>query len=310
MRTEGLADRFRDGWYTRAGVRTNERRMAEPDLDIQKRFFPAHLVPHLGHELLRDLAPEAHRFLDAQHLYQWLSFTTHFEVTVVNRATQRIAEGDSGLQLPVHSRMSAFQIYIDEGYHSLYNLDVRDQLEMRSGIPALPFDFEPFLSQLDDVGAALPRYRRLVELLQVVVFETLITSILVDIPGDRSVIDLVRDTVRDHAVDEGRHHVYFADFFQRLWGQLDAATRQLIGPFLPELIVRSLHPNLRSHRLALTAAGFGTATVEEVLRDCYGPVATLDYIRKASARTVRLFVECDVLDEPGARDRFHELGLL
>jgi P-aminobenzoate N-oxygenase AurF len=300
-----------EAWYRRAGVRQGPRRLTEADeVEHSKLFFPVTLVPHLGHEAVMALCPAEQRYLNAQHLYQWLDFTTHFEVAVINRATLRIAEGTAGLDLPVESRMVAFQIYVDEGYHSLYNLDVRQQLERESGIPALPYDFAPFLTQLDRVVDDVPDLRRLVQLLQVVVFETLITSMLVDIPNDPTVKTLVRDTVRDHAIDEGRHHAYFATLFQELWRQLPASIRTRVAPFLPELIVRSLAPNHDSARRALLAVGLTPALAAEIVADCYSPAATIDYIRTASSKTVALFRRCGVLDVPRAADRFHDLGLL
>jgi hypothetical protein len=299
------------GWYTKAGVRAVSRRLGEDhEIEDAKLFFPNALIPHMQHEALSTLDPDQRRYLNAQHLYQWLEFTTHFEVAVVNRSCQRIAEGTAGLEVPVESRMAAFQIYIDEGYHSLYNLDVRLQLERASGIPALPFEFGPFLRQLDAVGDDLPQLRLLIQLLQVIVFETLITSLLAEIPKDQNIKTLVRDTVRDHAVDEGRHHRYFANLFGKLWQQLDPTVRITVAPFLPELIVRSLRPSLRSHRSALRHIGVPDALVADILAESYSPAATLDYIRDASARTVALFTRCGVLEVPGAADAFHHFGLL
>lgn len=300
-----------NAWYQRAGVRQTPRRFTEAEeTEHGLLFFPPELVPHLRHEALAELEPDRWRYLNAQYLYQWLDFTSHFEVAVVNRASQRIAEGTAGVEVPVESRMAAFQIYIDEGYHSLYSMDVRAQLERSSGIPALPFDFAPFLTQLDAVGDELPELRRLVQLLQVVVFETLITAILMDIPNDLRVRTLVRDTVRDHAIDEGRHHAYFSKFFAQLWQQLTPSVQATIAPFLPELIVRSLTPNIRSSELALRRIGLSESLVADILADSYSPAKTIDYIRGASFRTVALFQRCGVLAVPGAAEVFDRLGLL
>jgi hypothetical protein len=298
-------------WYRKAGVRGVPRRLSEEDETEQaKLFFPERLVPHLRHEALADLAPSLRRYLNAQHLFQWLEFTTHFEVAVVNRSCQRIAEGEVGLDVSHATRMAAFQIYIDEGYHSLYNLDVRRQLEHTSGIAALPFDFQPFLKQLDAIGDSIPELRVLIQLLQVIVFETLITSILVEIPNDQSVMTLVRDTVRDHAIDEGRHHKYFANLFTQLWQQLPASTRVKVAPFLPELVVRSLAPNVTSPRLALQEIGLPPRLIADVIADSYSVEATREYVRNASSRTVGLFKRCGVLEVAGAAAAFDGFGLL
>jgi hypothetical protein len=231
-------------------------------------------------------------------------------VSVVNRATRRIADGRSGLELPAETRLTAYQILVDEGYHSLYSLDVLEQVQQGSGITALPYDFGPFISELDAVGDEAPGHRRLIQLLQVVVFETLITSMLADIPGDASVITVVRDVVRDHAIDEGRHHAFFASFFTHLWGQLDAATRHQMALYLPKIIVRSLQPATRAAFLALRSAGFPEPAAREIVAESFSPETVLAGIRSASAKTVRLFEAHDVLDLPGVREQFAAAGLL
>jgi hypothetical protein len=267
-------------------------------------------VPHLDHPLIDPDDHRLRRYLVAQHCYQWLRFTMHFEVAVVCRATQQIADGSTGLELPVTSHLDAYKIVVDEGYHSLYSLDVQHQLATRSGIPALGYDFGPFIRGLDAVGEQMPAHRQLVQLLQVVVFETLITSILSDIPNDESVVTLVRDTVRDHAIDEGRHHAFFSAFFRRLWGQLDPGTRALVADYLPTLVVRSLRPATDPAHAALLSCGFSEAHVRDIIAESYSRARVLAGVRHAAAKTLRLFEEVGVLDFPGARDNFTGHGLI
>lgn len=297
-----------EAWYERSGVRSDPRRFAAAEHD--KDFFPEGLIPHLSHPLIDRNDHQLRRYLAAQHLYQWLQFTMHFEVSVVNRATQRIADGRSGLELPGEARLTAYRILVDECYHSLYSLDVVEQVQRTSGIRALPYDFGPFIRELDAVGKDTPNHQHLVQLLQVVVFETLITSILADIPGDESVITIVRDIVRDHAIDEGRHHAFFASFFTYLWGQLDTATRHQMAVHLPTIIARSLQPATRPAYQALRAAGFAEPAAREIVSDSYNQDTVLASIRIASAKTVRLFQAHGVLDLPGAHEQFANAGLL
>lgn len=300
-----------DAWYEKAGVRATPRRvLADDDEILTKDFFPQHLVPHLLHPEVAAQEDPLQRYLSAQHLYQWLVFTSHFEVAVVCRATQQIAQNQCGLELPNSVRLNAFKICADESYHSLYSLDVADQVEMRSGIKALGYDFRQFLTNLDAIGDGFPGYEMLIQLLQVVVFETLITSILADIPADRNVLTLVRDTVRDHVVDEGRHHAYFSAFFKHLWGQLPLSERTLVARVLPDVVLRSLQPATRPAHAALLQAGFSEDRANNVIAESYDSESVLAGIRFASAKTVALFENCGVMDLPGAREAFVTAGLL
>ncbi|TNH29644.1 diiron oxygenase [Micromonospora orduensis] len=302
--------RVLESWYEKSGVRGSPRRVVSTDDDILKDFFPRHLVTHLAHPAVAETDEVIKRYLLAQHLYQWLNFTKAFEVGVVCRATKLIAEQDCGIEVPSRVRMDAYKILVDESYHALYSVDAVEQIQTRSGIEALPYDFQPFLDNLDRIGADHPRHRRLVQLVQVFVFETLITGLLVDIPKDPNVVSLVRQIARDHAIDEGRHHVYFADFFGRLWGQLEPGDRQVVAALLPDLIIRSLQPATRSASSALREIGFSPAAARSIIAESYDQESVTAGIRSAAERTIGILEDYGVLDQPGAREGFAESGLL
>jgi hypothetical protein len=82
----------------------------------------------------------------------------------------------------------------------------------------------------------LPDEPHVARLVQVVVFETLITAVLNEVPSDQSVVSTVRSVLRDHARDEGRHHRFFAAFFHEFWAQLSPSVRSRLARVLPVLI--------------------------------------------------------------------------
>lgn len=298
-------------WYDRAGVRSGPRRRLGGELATGRLFFPPGLVPYWDHPRVRALPERRRAELLARHLFQYLGFTAQFETRVVNRATERIAGGRSGVDTGTPVRLDAYRIYVDEGYHSLYSLDIIDQISAASRIAPAPYDFAPFLSRLDHVGEqALPDEPVLAQLLQVVVFEMLITAILNDVPKDPRVLTVVRDVVRDHARDEGWHHVFFSRFFRELWAQQPAALRGRVARCLPGLIRSSLLPDLRPVRASLAAAGLAPAAVEEVVRDAYPADRVNAGIRSAARHAVRLFEEVGALSVPGGREAFEAAELL
>ncbi|AZM51937.1 hypothetical protein DMA15_04460 [Streptomyces sp. WAC 01529] len=298
-------------WYRRAGVRGGPRRRLTDELETGRTFFPTALVPYLDHPRVVELGEASRRELLARHLFQYLDFTAQFETRVVNRATERIAGNRCGVETDAEVRLDAYRIYCDEGYHSLYSFDVVQQVARASGVAPLPYDFGPFLQRLDAVGTeALPYEPALAQLLQVVVFETLITAVLSDIPKDRDVLTVVRDIVRDHAKDEGWHHVFFSHFFRELWTQESARSRGRIARCLPDLIRCSLLPDLRPVRASLAAAGLAPWVVEDVVHDSYPPASVDQGIRRASRHAVRLFEEVGAMAVPGGAEAFEAAGLL
>jgi hypothetical protein len=300
-----------DEWYEKAGVRRDPRRILDEEMDSGRVLFPSRLIPYLDHPLVGRLDSAALERLVARHTYQYFAFTAHFETRVVNRATEMLANGRLDMPAGPAMRMDAYKIYCDEAYHALYSFDVIQQLETASGVHALPYDFDPFLGELDAISdRIMPGRGSLPQLLQVVVFETLVTAILSDVPKDRTLVSLVRDTVQDHAKDEGRHHAFFSDVFRELWAGLDRELRGEVAQCLPRLIIRSLAPDMRPVRANLLAAGLTTAEAAQVQADVYQPDTLRETARQHARQSIRLFQAVGVLDLPEGIDAFNEEGLL
>lgn len=297
-------------WYDTAGVRTGVRRMFQDETQAGKVFFPARLVPYLTHDAVRALPPERHSELAVRHLYQFLLSATHLETRIVNSAAELIANNRAGLNLPMAARLDAFKVYCDEGYHALYSLDLADQVATATGIAIPEWNYGGLVDGLVHAGRLLlPEEPQLVRLLQVVVFETLITAVLNELPGDRSVVTAVRDVMRDHAKDEGRHHRFFTAFFHELWAALNLTLRARVARLLPTLIRRCLDWDVNPVRSSLRLAGLDLSTADQVVRDCYGDV-DIGRIQHICQATVRMCESAGVFDIPGAREEFAAQGLI
>lgn len=307
MTTPPQRDPFAE-WYTAAGVRSGVRRRFHDESDQGKVFFPERLVPFLDHPLLTDLSQEQRTALSLRHLYQFLISTTHMETRVVNTAAERIANGRSGVGLTSHDRLDAFKVYCDEGYHALYSLDLADQIAAATGVPVPDWDYGAFVDRLGTAAARLlPGEPVLAGLLQVVVFETLITAVLNEVPADTMVIGTVRDLMRDHARDEGRHHRFFTGFFHKLWHTLDTTHRTAVAFALPQLIHGCLAADIAPARASLALAGVGTDTLTQVVDDSLA--TDPERIRSITRSTVRMCQSAGVFDIPGAAEQFARYGL-
>ena len=300
-----------DRWHDLAGVRNGVRRIFHQEAEAGLVFFPEQLVPYLSHEAVRELPEDRRRELTVRHLYQFLLSTAHLETRVVNHGAELIANGRSGIELPMASRLDAFKVYCDEGYHALYSLDLADQIGVVTGVPVPDWDYGGFVDRLaDTVASTLPDHQRLAELLSVVVFETLITAVLHEIPHDRTVVTAVRETVRDHALDEGRHHRYFTGFFHELWRQLDTPTRACVAFALPALIRGCLLWDVAPVRSSLVLAGLDRSTAADVVHDCYGGDVGDERIRDICRASLRMCESAGVFAVPGAVEQFAAHGLI
>lgn len=298
-------------WYETAGVRSGVRRIFRDETDAGKVFFPERLVPHLAHEALAEATPEQRRALTVRYLYQFLLSTTHLETRVVNPAAEQIANARAGVELPVSARLDAFKIYCDEGYHSLYSLDLADQIARDTGIALPPCDYGQCVDRLEETAARLlPDVPALTPLLQAVLFETLIPAVLNEVPQDPTVLTVVRDLTRDHARDEGHHYRFFTAFFHHLWHQLDGDLREPVAHALPALIHACLAWDLEPLQDSLVRSGVDPATAHDVMRDCYGGDTSLDGVTSICRATVRMCQSAGVLEVPGAVEAFAAHRLL
>lgn len=297
-------------WYEQAGVRCQQRRVLDEDCERGLVPFPEKDIPYLAHEAVATLPIAERRALVTRHLYQYLLFTVHLETKVVNRGVAMLAHDDVGYPVSAKTRLDALKIYCDEGYHALYNLDIVQQIEQATGTAALPYDFQPRLDRLDrTAGRFLPEHPQLARLLQVVVFETVVTSILADVPRDPTVFRVVRTVVADHARDEVHHHAFFVRFFRDLWVHLPPTLRTTVANAIPHLIDDCIRPDLGAVHVSLSAAGLAPSLVADILHDSYPEAAVRATIRQASRHTIRLCQSVGAFDLPGAGDRLHELGL-
>lgn len=297
-------------WDSRAGVRGVPRRFLAEE-SMGKVYFSPALVPIIRHPLIEKLGPEAQREFLIYHLYSYLDFTATFEVEVVNPAAKRIALGKAGIDLPAEMLFDAFKIYCDEGYHSLYSLDVRRQLEAATGIKAIPYNFGNFLRRLNKAREAVPSHLRPVsELLRVVVFETSISATLNKIPKDEQVITIVRQVVADHADDEARHHAYFSSLFDVLWPQLSQRQKTIFGPILPQFIIKLLEPDYATIRRRLEVFDLRPEEIDQVIAESYPWPEVLASVRKTAGAALRLFARNGLLEDPQTREAFQSSELI
>ncbi|GHG93649.1 diiron oxygenase [Streptomyces lanatus] len=300
-------------WHARATVRVARRRELTP-LEDGQGFFAPELVPLASHPLiaaLREERPDVYRDVIVRHLYRYLDFTAKLEHLVVNRTVLGIAHGTIGVRVPEAMRLDAFKIYCDEAYHALFSADlagqVRELTEVSAELPRVPYfitRLERFLEETPDDLAPLT------EILFVIVSETLITAQLSDLWNDPDVAPAVRETVRDHAMDEGRHHAYFAIFLRHLWGQLTPATRRRAALRIPRLIRIFTDPDVPSIEKEITGYGFSLDEAKRIVAELFPDPAVAAYAKSVARQTVRHFESVGALDDRQVSEEFASHGLL
>ncbi|MGA4956360.1 diiron oxygenase [Streptomyces lavendulocolor] len=290
-------------WDDRASVRTKPSRPFREEHAGGDIYFPPELVPASTHPLLEEtVGPDAVREFLIHQLYAYLRFTVDLEMSAVVPVTSRISLGRSGLELPDRMRMDAFKISTDEAWHAQFSHDLIAQMESATGVRSLPGHEPAFLRRLEEVGGEIGSdLRPLSDLLFAVVSETLVSSLLSELPKDRRLPVVVREVVADHAEDEGRHHAYFKDLLFHLWPALDDRQRRVAGDLLPRLVPAFLEPDYAGLARGLFHCGLTREQVAQVIEESYPDAEVERRIREGSTATVRYFREVGALDDSATR---------
>jgi hypothetical protein len=311
--SEGQAPEYTSvltNWDSRSAVRSKPRRMFS-DGDEGRLFFSVGLTPPASHPLIVARGANAVEQLLTRRLYSYLDFTTILEQEIVNPVLLRLSRDSFGLALPEDMRFDAHRIYCDEAYHALFSVDVKRQVERRTGIAA-PVMVEPQFARviLDLKRSAPPDLRGLVELCAATVSETLISGTLTEVPRDESVVGFVREMFADHAADERTHHAYFARLIRVVWPQLDKRAQRALGPGFADLILAFLRPDRASCGHILRTMGIAAPEAGRIIEESYSEDRILAEVRHAARSTISLLREIGVLADGRAADHFGRCGLL
>jgi hypothetical protein len=300
-------------WEDLASVRRKPRRDFVPEEETSDLFFPPELYPVVLHPLVAAKGEVVVKALLLCRLYDYLDFTTELENLAVIPVATKISRGRSGLVLPAQMKADAYKIVTDEAWHAQFSHDFARQIEASTNVAHhVPEDAPApsFLRRLDELRDRLPHDVRGVEsLLFAIVSETLISGILSDIPRDTRLPFSVRELVRDHAADEGRHHQYFRAVLKHLWPALSPSERRAIGPHVPTAVYAFLEPDYEQTFRHLRGIGLTEDECTQVIAESWPADAVRRSIADAARPVVRYFAEAGALDDRRTRDSFELTGL-
>lgn len=296
-----------DSWYERSSVRSAPQRLLSR-LDAAESMFARALTPLLRSEAFLTSVDGAGRLATIQQALRYLRGTALLETRVVNDVVLNVAENGMGLHLPASMRLDAYRIYTDEAYHAQFSVELASQIVDVTGVKAVESGAPTFYSSLLALEARTdPDYRRLLRLLFVVCSETLITGSLSVASTDPAVSGPVRQALRDHASDEGRHHTYFSALLRLLWEQLDFPARRFSAWVIPELISIFCMPDFRSISAELATYGIDADDASSIVDDVF-PAELLQANATTSARhLLKLLADLGISDfDKEVHDRYED----
>ena len=268
-------------------------------------------MPGIGHQLVDKLGNDAARHLMMRKLESYNAFTEKLEYRAVMAAAIKIAQNPQAFGLSEQAGGEARLIVTDESHHAYVAIELIKRIPGFSELPLLTPSQPHFLSGLEELERSLPtEFADDLLIAFVSISETLITSILRRIPRDPRVVSAVRNTVRDHCIDEARHHSYFVYVVHQHWASSTLDRREILGPLYARLIRLFLDPDVDLCRAWLVEAGIDPNDASIILRDYYSPERVAASVRADSFPTLKLMQRVGVLDHPKARPAFVEQKLI
>jgi len=295
-------------WYTYSTV---HKPLPDFTCETGLLLFPPELVPGVGHPLVDKLGNHATRRLMMRKLESYNAFTEKLEYKAVMGASIKIAENPRAFGLSEQAGREARLIVTDESHHAYVAIELIKRIPGFSELPPLAPSQPPFLRGLEELEKSLPaEFADDLLIAFVAISETLITSILRGIPRDRRVVSAVRNTVRDHCIDEARHHSYFVYVVHQHWASSAPDRREILGPLYAKLIRLFLDPDIDLCRAWLLEAGLDAHDAAVILQDYYSPERLAASIRADSFPTLKLMERVGIMDHPTARPEFAEQKLI
>lgn len=300
-----------NSWYETAWVRGSQIDYKAPETESTGVLFSPHLVPALTHPLVVERGHEFAKTLLAHRFYTYADFTAVLEREAVNVVTHQIARKVFWTELPGFMYRGAGRIYTDEAFHAQESDEILNALVQKTGVMPKHIQRPRFMANLDLLCSNLTSTDQRLALVGFsVVSETLISAILADIPTDPSVIKTVRDYVREHAHDEGRHHAYFSQLLTLGWPGLTISQQEFLGPLLPKFIRWFLEPDLAWLRAFLNDEGFQDKAIDRLIEETYSAASITENVRTAARHSIIRFSEAGVLASTRIADCFVAEGLL
>lgn len=274
-------------WADRASVRAPIQH-ARPE-DLIGKPFSAELFPIVRHPAVEAKGELVRDMLLARRALGYLDFTEELESRCVAPAAFMLARGEADLGLGLEFRRDIYKVGVDESHHAHEAFEVRVRIAEMAGIdPLAPSARSACLDLLERRLTGIPEKERPVVIaIFTAVSETLITSVLMQVPEDQTVMPLIRNKVAEHARDEARHHSVFTQVMDALWTGWTPKEKDHYAPYFAEFMHAFLAPPLADYWHWLRAVGFLDDIAEQIVLETHGECEIASSIRASAQASVR-----------------------
>lgn len=272
-------DKIFQNWNEKSSVRSAPRRILQPE-EAHLDLFPRHLAPISQHSIIASKYADKISELLCLQLYRYLYFTINLELIIVNPNILRVSLASKEFMLSEQESLATVKMYVDEGYHALFCMDLAKQLNRITNLspnhntdPHFLKEYRRITSESSDSALAGIMFTS--------VSETLITGSLSEVAIDGSTPSSVKELMKDHARDEARHHAFFKELIWRI-GKNNPLGLQKMLHLIPESIYAFIQPDMEQLRASLLQVGVTRDDTEQILHETYPTDEITKYARNSA----------------------------
>lgn len=282
-------------WNCEACVRTRPHKYEIPagltEFTVLEDWYPRSRLPFLLHPEFREKSQNLIQRLLAEHLIYFMEYTTTLEHRIVNRAVQTLVHQDLGFKIPARMKISALQLYTDEGYHALVSYELSTRVRSIYKISSNGRDPQRIIDLEALIENETPSRRNILSILIAFVSETIIAKELATL-SKQALVPAVYEILRDHLDDEAKHSKLFSYIFLYIWRRSTAADQEYIVTSVKQILAIFFATDEVWLSQTLLSCEINSQTIDEIMRNLRrhenisqriveNAVATLHTLKKA-----------------------------
>lgn len=284
-------------WDSEACVRSRPHRYKLPkclaEMEQSQDWFPRSMLPFLSHPELSNQTPNTIQIILAKHLIYFMEYTTKLEHRIVNRAVEAMTHHDLGFNIPSSMKLSALQLYTDEGYHALIAYEISTQVQslygltQKNGDPKRITDLELLIEH------EIPERRNILSILVGFVSETIIAKEL-SLISRHSLFPAIYEMLRDHLDDEAKHSRFFSKVFLYIWKSSSPEQQDHIQKSLKSILNIFFITDTEWLSNTLSSSGISCSTITEIIQHLSSQPSISQRIASNASVTLRIMQKAGI----------------
>lgn len=219
-----------------------------------------------------------------------------------------LSRNANDLKLSEKEFLALHKMYVDEGYHALFCLDMAQQVKKITNIFPL-YDSKPsFIKELKLLGQKV-KNPKVANIIFTAVSETLITGSLTEVAKEEAVPVSISGLMKDHAKDESRHHAFFKSLIYKIFSNNSLDARSALD-FIPEAIYAFIKPDRMQLYNCLTQIGVTSSESNEIISDVYTDEVIEKSARSSAKDLLRFIDRSGMIDSNLLREKLEEKKLI